>query len=117
MKLERDPFRIQLRSAKLCMELDCDTVFDSKVYTHCPTCGSLEFYPLEVWLNRERGRRARHGDLAGRIAGAAAELKSASRSFWPARARETERPERNRRGAALEPVALLSRVAQRRNVG
>src|SRR5262249_44719596 len=53
MRLEKDPFRIDLRSAKLCMELDCNTVFDATMYRHCPTCGSIEFYPLESWLNRD----------------------------------------------------------------
>ena len=27
MNFERDSFRIDLRSAKLCMELDCNTIF------------------------------------------------------------------------------------------
>ena len=52
MNVERDAFRIDLRSAKLCMELDCNTIFDATRYRDCPTCGSVEFYPLETWLNR-----------------------------------------------------------------
>lgn len=58
MSLQRDLPRIDLRFAKLCMELDCNTVFDSARFRHCPTCGSVEFYPLESWLNRERSERA-----------------------------------------------------------
>lgn len=46
--------RMDLRAAKLCMELDCNTIFDTALYRHCPTCGSVESYPLESWLNRER---------------------------------------------------------------
>ena len=57
MKVESNPFRIGLRAAKLCMELDCNTIFDSRVYRQCPTCSSVEAYPLEAWLNRERARR------------------------------------------------------------
>jgi hypothetical protein len=33
-------------------------VFDSARFRHCPTCGSVEFYPLESWLNRERSEQA-----------------------------------------------------------
>jgi hypothetical protein len=58
MSFQRDLPRIDLRFAKLCMELDCSTVFDSAMFRHCPTCGSVEFYPLESWLNRERSEKA-----------------------------------------------------------
>ena len=58
MSFQRDLPRIDLRFAKLCMELDCNTVFDSAMFRHCPTCGSVEFYPLESWLNRERSEKA-----------------------------------------------------------
>jgi hypothetical protein len=57
MKLEKDTFRIDLRSATICMELDCNTIFDAGMYRLCPTCGSAESYPLETWLNRERMRK------------------------------------------------------------
>ena len=66
MNVERDAFRIDLRSAKLCMELDCNTIFDATRYRDCPTCGSVEFYPLETWLNRcwvwPESATARRGD-------------------------------------------------------
>jgi hypothetical protein len=57
MSFLRELPRIDLRFAKLCMELDCNTVFDSARFRHCPTCGSVEFYPLESWLNRERSEQ------------------------------------------------------------
>ena len=75
MKLESNTFRIELRSAKLCMELDCNIIFDARMYRQCPTCGGVESYPLEAWLNHERSRRPAR--VAGRAGGA---LKTASRS-------------------------------------
>jgi len=53
MSVERDAFRTTLRVARLCLELDCNTIFDSR-NRECPTCGSAEAYPLETWLNRHR---------------------------------------------------------------
>jgi len=64
MNFQRDLPRIDLRLAKLCIELDCSTVFDSAMFRHCPTCGSAEFYPLESWLNRERSVKASVADRA-----------------------------------------------------
>jgi len=54
MNVEREPFRTDLRSARLCIELDCNTIFDATRHRDCPTCGSAECYPLEPWLNRYR---------------------------------------------------------------
>jgi hypothetical protein len=54
MNVERDAFRTTLREARLCLELDCNTIFDSARNRECPTCGSAEAYPLESWLNRHR---------------------------------------------------------------
>ncbi len=54
MNIEKEAFRVDLRSAKLCMDLDCNTIFDATRSRGCPTCGSVEFYPLETWLNRRR---------------------------------------------------------------
>jgi hypothetical protein len=54
MTVERDAFRIDLRAARLCMELDCNTIFDAGRYQGCPSCGSAEAYSLETWLNRHR---------------------------------------------------------------
>ena len=54
MNIEREPFRTDLRSASLCIELDCNTIFDATRHRDCPTCGSTECYPLEPWLNRRR---------------------------------------------------------------
>ena len=58
MNVERDPFRIELRSARLCIELDCNTIFDAGRDQDCPACGSAVAYPLETWLN------LRHGSIA-----------------------------------------------------
>ena len=55
MNIERESFRTDLRSARLCVELDCNTIFDATRHRDCPTCGSAECYPLETWLNRWRG--------------------------------------------------------------
>ena len=77
MKLEKDTFRIDLRSAKLCIELDCNTIFDASMYRHCPTCGGVESYPLEAWLNRERVRKPVRAAFRSD-----AVLKTAPRARW-----------------------------------
>ena len=77
MKLDQDTFRMDLRSATLCMELECNTLFDARMYRHCPTCGSVESYPLETWLNRERSRRPVRAACR-----ADATSKTQSRSRW-----------------------------------
>lgn len=59
MTPEVDTSRMDLRCATLCMELDCNTIFDSVRHRHCPTCGSVESYPLESWLNRNRSASRR----------------------------------------------------------
>jgi hypothetical protein len=51
---DREPSRADLRSARLCIEVDCNTIFDATRHRDCPTCGSAECYPLETWLNRRR---------------------------------------------------------------
>ena len=81
MNSERDLSRIDLRAAKLCMELDCNTIFDNAMYQHCPTCGSVEFYPLETWLNRDQSRRAPRAD-------ATVPVRATPRSLWLGRLRE-----------------------------
>jgi hypothetical protein len=102
-----DLSRIDLRVAKLCMELDCNTIYDTAIYRHCPTCGSVESYPLEAWLNRERlpktadARRISSPDLA-----------SASRALWLARLRG-KRAESSARLAA-PPLKLSARALRRR---
>jgi hypothetical protein len=88
MKLESNTFRIELRSAKLCMDLDCNTIFDTRMYRDCPTCGSVQGYPLETWLNRERSRRPVRA--AFRADGAP---KTAPRTRWLDRLHGT-RPDR-----------------------
>ena len=49
-----DTAGIKLASATLCLELDCNTVFDRSAAESCPTCGSTASYPLAAWLNRGR---------------------------------------------------------------
>jgi hypothetical protein len=48
-------FKIQLESALLCLDLDCNVVFDGSRSRHCPACGSEDTYPLAVWLDRAEG--------------------------------------------------------------
>ena len=57
------PFGVLLASASLCLELDCNTVFDSSQATRCPWCGSGGSYRLADWLNRGGAGQepARHG--------------------------------------------------------
>ena len=52
MKSDRPPGMLLAR-ASLCLELDCNTVFDSSESARCPGCGSGESYRLENWLNRD----------------------------------------------------------------
>ncbi len=52
MKLDHTIFRVDLRSAVLCIELECNTVFDGAMSRHCPSCGSSTCYPLSIWLDR-----------------------------------------------------------------
>ena len=47
------PIGVLLASASLCLELDCNTVFDSSVATQCPGCGSGGYYRLADWLDRD----------------------------------------------------------------
>ena len=107
MRLERDPFRIDLRAAKLCMELDCNTVFDASMYHQCPTCGSVEFYPLESWLNRDRAQKQKAQSGATISA-----FRSGPRALWLERLRGA-RAESLARGVAAS-VRARSRSAQRR---
>jgi hypothetical protein len=57
------PSGMLLARASLCLELDCNTVFDSSVSPRCPGCGSGGSYRLADWLDRggigqELARRA-----------------------------------------------------------
>jgi len=106
MKLEKDTFRIDLRSATICMELDCNTIFDTGMHRHCPTCGSVESYPIETWLNRERMRKPARSAFD-----ADTTLMTAPRTRWMDRLGAT-RPDYDRQTV---PVALPLR-AQRRAV-
>ena len=44
-------FGILLAKASLCLDLDCNMVFDSSISARCPSCASAEFFPLSGWLN------------------------------------------------------------------
>lgn len=115
MTLEKDTFRIELRYAKLCMELDCNTIFDAGMYRHCPTCGSSEFYPLEAWLNRSRVQKAEPA-LHEELAGALAVVASLPRPSWHERRQVARLESESQPGAALAARAR-ARVALRRRVG
>jgi hypothetical protein len=97
MTARTDLCRIDLRAAKLCMELDCNTIFDTALYRHCPTCGSVESYPLESWLNRERLPKA--------SAGSRATVTFPPRALW------SSRPEKR---AAADPLKPRAGVLRRR---
>jgi hypothetical protein len=88
MTVRLDLSRVELRAAKLCMELDCNTIFDGAGFRHCPSCGSYESYPLESWLNRERlPNTASPEKLLDALGGDAA--SRAERARWLRRLRET----------------------------
>jgi len=109
MSFERDLPRIDLRFAKLCMELDCNTVFDSAMFRHCPTCGSVEFYPLESWLNRERSEKA---SVALGNVDHAVRVTSMPRPVWLERLR-AKRAESDAR-LATGPAKIQARIRRRR---
>jgi hypothetical protein len=113
MPFQRDLPRIDLRFAKLCMELDCNTVFDSAMFRHCPTCGSVEFYPLESWLNRERSEKA-PAALGNLGAGRAGRRPALPRPPGLERLREKRAASDAR--IATGPVKIQAR-ARRRRVG
>jgi hypothetical protein len=113
MTFQRDLPRIDLRFAKLCMELDCNTVFDSAMFRHCPTCGSVEFYPLESWLNREPSEKA-PAALGNLGADRAVRVTSMPRALWLERLREKRAASDAR--IATGPVTIQAR-ARRRRVG
>ena len=49
---QRPAFNVELGSAALCLELDCNTVFDGSMGAPCPRCGSVMSHPLAAWLDR-----------------------------------------------------------------
>ena len=110
MSFLRELPRIDLRFAKLCMELDCNTVFDSARFRHCPTCGSVEFYPLESWLNRERLEQAPVG-LGNPGADRSVRVTAMARPLWLERLR-VKRAESDARIAAVPQIQ--ARVRRRR---
>ena len=111
MSFQRDLPRIDLRFAKLCMELDCNTVFDSAMFRHCPTCGSVEFYPLESWLNRERAEKGSVA-LGPSVVDRAVRVTAMPRPLWLQRLR-AKRAESDARLAAT-PEKIQARVRRRR---
>ena len=111
MNFQRDLPRIDLRFAKLCMELDCNTVFDSAMFRHCPTCGSVEFYPLESWLNRERTEKV-SVTLGASGVDRAVRVNAMPRPLWLQRLR-SNRAESDARLATM-PDTMPARVRRRR---
>jgi hypothetical protein len=89
------------------MELDCNTIFDASVYRECPTCGSIEFYPLESWLNRDRSQKAPGVETAA--------FPSARRTRWLWRLRGARVESESR--VAPAPVRLQDRAVRRRRAG
>jgi len=57
--MDRPAFK--LVSAVLCLELDCNAVYDGSAGEPCPLCGSVVSYPLAAWLNRRVRAGARLG--------------------------------------------------------
>jgi hypothetical protein len=112
MTPEKDTFRIELRNAKLCMELDCNTVFDAVMHRHCPTCSSAEFYPLESWLNRDRGQRREPTFRETRVTVRAA-ISSLPRPLWLDRLYVPRESEGELAGASVRS----RRAALRRRAG
>jgi hypothetical protein len=108
MTPEVDTFRIDLRSAKLCMELDCNTIFDSGRYRHCPTCGSVESYPLESWLNRDRSAPRRREEWIEAI-------PSLARPIWMERL--ASRRAQSDTEMVPVPAEARERVSRRRRAG
>jgi hypothetical protein len=104
---------MDLRAAKLCMELDCNTIFDTALYRHCPTCGSVESYPLESWLNRDRASKPSLPVLDALSTEGEARRIATPRALWLERLRE-RRGESDARiapsSAALRPRAPRRRV-------
>jgi len=108
MMPEKDTFRIDLRNAKLCMELDCNTIFDAVVHRHCPTCSGSEFYPLESWLNRDRTARPTRLDTR------AAAIAALPRPAWLDRLYVRRDEAESELAMAAHP---RSRAVQRRRAG
>jgi hypothetical protein len=50
---------MHLKSAVLCVEAECSTVFDGRAAKTCPRCGRTACYPISIWLDRvERANAA-----------------------------------------------------------
>ena len=111
MSFQRDLPRIDLRFAKLCMELDCNTVFDSALFPQCPTCASVEHYPLESWLNRDRPETVSVA-LGGLAPDRAGRVTAMPRPVWLERLR-AKRAESDARIAA-GPAKIQTRIRRRR---
>ena len=52
MTPNQSPFGVHLKSAVLCVETECSTVFNSRAARTCPRCGSSACYPISIWLDR-----------------------------------------------------------------
>lgn len=111
MNLQRELPRMDLRFAKLCMELDCNSVFHSATFQNCPTCGSVECYPIESWLNRERSETP--SVVIGNVnMDGAARVAAMPRPLWLERLR-AKRVENDARSAA-GPAKIQTLVRRRR---
>jgi hypothetical protein len=52
MKPDQPRFGVHLKSAVLCLEAECSTVFDGGAARTCPRCGSFACCPISIWLDR-----------------------------------------------------------------
>jgi hypothetical protein len=59
--MPRQTFNVELGAAALCLELDCNTVFDGSMGAPCPRCGSVTSHPLAAWVDRGSRAGARPG--------------------------------------------------------
>ena len=106
--------RIDLRNAKLCMELDCNTVFDAVMYPSLPDLRQRRVLPARV-LAQPRPHASRRSSPRSASSGPRG-ARGDRRYPAPALARSAVRPARERERAGRGP-ARPRRAAQRRRAG
>jgi len=86
-------FRIDLDAAMLCLDIECNTVFDRAHDRICPNCGGAG-WSLAVWLNR------RAWPTAVRAEQPTGRLRVRPLGAAPANPRPVSRPEASRTAAS-----------------